>query len=323
MSWITTDWRLKLLAVGLAAVLLFVVGYSQYPIQIASVDAKVNYDNAMPVGLEVNNPPVTSKVAISGLASDIRLATVTVDVDLSKLKEGTGVVVSPSAQVTGSQGVRVVSVSPITLKVEQLATVNLDIQIHASFANGWQLTKAQAECGQPTATCQVTVSGPTSVMQGLGAYVVVDETIAVPEKNVPGSIIKFNRNGTDVDLTKILAFPAITWTPTAVQAHVFATHGTVTVQVALVNALPTALPPAGYHVTAVIVSPLLITITGSPETLAGITSITLPAVSLAGLTSDKTFTLKIVAPDPSIQLSVKNATVTYKIAPDPTVSPSP
>src|SRR5258708_8182965 len=129
MSWITSDWRLKLLAVGLAAVLLFVVGYSQYPIQIATVDAKVNYDNAMPVGLEVNNPPVTSKVAISGLASDIRSATVSVDVDLSKLKEGTGVVVSPTAQVTGSPGARVVSVSPITLKVEQLATVNLDIQI--------------------------------------------------------------------------------------------------------------------------------------------------------------------------------------------------
>src|SRR5258708_18517159 len=127
MSWITSDWRLKLLAVGLAAVLLFVVGYSQYPIQTATVDAKVNYDNAMPVGLEVNNPPVTSKVAISGLASDIRSATVTVVVDLSKLKAGNGVVVSPTAQVTGSPGVRAVPFNPIPLNGYHLPPPNLHL----------------------------------------------------------------------------------------------------------------------------------------------------------------------------------------------------
>ena len=136
-------------------------------------------------------------------------------------------------------------------------------------------------------------------------------------------MVLFSRAGADFDLSKVVAIPAITWEPLTVTAHVEAAQGTETIQVALVNALPTAPPPAGYHVTAVIVSPQLITITGSPETLAGITSITLPAVSLAGLTSDHSFTLRIVPPDPSIQLSVKSATVTYRIARDQTVSPSP
>jgi YbbR domain-containing protein len=321
MSWVVNNWRLKLLALGLAVVLVFAVGYSQYPVQTITVDAKVNYNNEPPVGLVVNGPPVTSKVAISGLASDVRAAIVTVDVDLSKLKEGTAVVVSPIAHESG-QGVTIQSVAPITLKVEQLATVNLDIQVRATFANGWQLTKAQAECS-PDQACQVTVSGPTSIMQGLGAYVVVDEPIASTDRRVPANAIRFVRNSADVDLLKILAFPGITWTPTTVIAHITASHGTETIQVALVDAQPSALPPAGYHVTAVIVSPLLITITGSPETLAGINSITLPAVSLAGYTSDHTFTLKITAPDPSVVLSVKTATVTYKIAPNPAVSPSP
>ncbi len=322
MSFITNYWRLKLLALGLAVVLVFAVGYSQYPIQTVTVDAKVNYNNEPPVGLVVNGPPVTSKVVISGLGSDVRSAIITVDVDLSKLKEGTAVVVSPIAHASGP-GVNIQSVAPITLKVEQLATVNLDIQVRATFANGWQLTKAQAECGTAGQACQVTVSGPSSIMQGLGAFVVVDEPIASTDRSVGGNVIRFVRNSSEVDLTKILAFPAITWTPTTVIAHVTASHGTETIQIALIDAQPSAQPPSGYHVIAVIISPQLITITGSPETLAGITSITLPAVSLSSYTSDHTFTLKITAPDPSVLLSVKTATVTYKIAPNPAVSPSP
>jgi hypothetical protein len=321
MSWIINNWRLKLLALGLAVVLVFAVGYSQYPIQTVTVDAKVNYNNQPPLGLVVNGPPVTSKVVITGLASDVRAATVTVDVDLSKLKEGTAVVVSPTPHTSG-QAVTIQSVSPITLKVEQLVTVNVDIQVRVSLANGWQLTKAQAE-SPPGQVSQVTVSGPSSIMQGLGAYVVVDEPIASTDRSVGGNVIRFVRNSTDLDLLKIAAFPGITWSPTTVYAHVTASHGTEMIQVALIDALPTAPPAAGYHLTQVIISPLLITITGSPETLSGITSITLPAVSLAGLTSDKTFNLKITSPDPSIQLSVKTATVTYKIAPNPAVSPSP
>ena len=118
LAWIVTDWKLKLLALGLAAVLLFAVAYSQYPIQTVTVDAKINYNNAPPVGLVVNGPPATTRVTISGLGSDVRSAIVTVDVDLSKLKEGTAVAVTPVAHVLG-QGVSVGAVTPITLKADR------------------------------------------------------------------------------------------------------------------------------------------------------------------------------------------------------------
>jgi len=320
MSWIANNWRLKLLALGLAVVLVFAVGYSQYPIQTQTVDAKINYNNSPPVGLVVNGPPATTRVTLSGLAADLRNATATVDVDLSKLKEGTAVIVAPTPHVSG-QNISLGAVAPITLKVEQLTTVNLDIQVRATFSQGWLQTKAQAQCGSQA--CQVIVSGPISVLRDLTAHVKVDVVIASKARNIFNNVVLFSRAGADFDLSKVVAIPAITWEPLTVTAHVEAAQGTETIQVALVNALPTAPPPAGYHVTAVIVSPQLITITGSPETLAGITSITLPAVSLAGLTSDHSFTLRIVPPDPSIQLSVKSATVTYRIARDQTVSPSP
>ena len=101
MSWIANNWRLKLLALGLAVVLVFAVGYSQYPIQTQTVDAKINYNNSPPVGLVVNGPPATTRVTLSGLAADLRNATATVDVDLSKLKEGTAVIVAPTPHVSG------------------------------------------------------------------------------------------------------------------------------------------------------------------------------------------------------------------------------
>jgi YbbR domain-containing protein len=160
-------------------------------------------------------------------------------------------------------------------------------------------------------------------MRDLSAFVVVDEPISGLERQTRGSVVKFSRGGQDYDLSKVGAIPPISWEPTTVTAHVKATQGTETIQVALVDAQPSAPPPAGYHVVAVIISPQLVLLTGSPQSLQGITSITLSPVSLAGYTSDHTFTLKVVSPDPSITVSVKSATVTYKIAPNPAVSPSP
>ena len=328
MSWITSDWKLKLLGLGLAALLLLGVAYSQYPIQTTTVDARINYNGLPPAGLIVNNPPTTTKVAISGLGADIRASTTTVDVDLSKIKQGTAVVVNPTPHAVG-QNVTATSVTPVTLKVEQLVTASLDIQVRATFANYWEASKTsppKAICGNGSASappCQVSVSGPASLLQGLAAYLVVADPISSKSRDLPNIAVRFARGGSEVDLTKVVAIPAITWEPQAVTAHVEAEQGVETIQVALVDALPTAPPPPGYHVVGVIVNPQLILITGSPDVLAGISSITLAGQSLAGFTSDHTFTVKIVGPDPTVALSQKTATVTYLIRPNPAVSPSP
>ena len=43
MSWVTADWKLKLLGLGLSVLLLLGVAYAQYPIQNTTVDARINY----------------------------------------------------------------------------------------------------------------------------------------------------------------------------------------------------------------------------------------------------------------------------------------
>ena len=322
MAWLINDWKLKLLGLGLAAALLLAVAYSQFPIQAASVDARINYNGTPPTGLVVNGPPATTRVTISGVAADIRAATVTVEVDLSKVKEGTAVVIAPAPHVNGL-GTTVTSVTPITLKVEKLLPVSIDIDVRVTYTQGFAPKLAQAQCGNPAAACAVTVTGPASLLQALSAYVVVDAPMNVTVRRVNGTV-QFSRNGIDFDITKVVAIPAVSWDPVSVTAFVEAVYqGTDTKQVALVDAMPSAPPPSGYHVVGIIITPQLILVTGLPDALANLTSITLSAQSLAGLTSDHTFTITIVPPDPSLQLSVKKATVTYQIRPNAAVSPSP
>src|SRR5579859_693746 len=66
MSWITDDWRLKLLALGLAVLMLGAVAFAQNPPATKTVQVKVDYKPA--TNLVLINPPPTVNVTFSGLS---------------------------------------------------------------------------------------------------------------------------------------------------------------------------------------------------------------------------------------------------------------
>jgi YbbR-like protein len=322
MSWVLGNWRMKLLAVALSIGLFAALAFSENPIQFATVDAKINYVNR-PDNVVLVNQPTTTKVTISGLAQDVKNATVRADVDLSKIKKGNAFTVTPAARVFGNN-VTAQSVQPITFGVDDLNTVQLDIDVRTpQQQQGWSVTKAQAVCGNAAQSCKVSFSGPAGMEDGLHAFVTVDAPINVNSFDQLSSIVHFDQNGRGFDPAAQKTFPLIGWNPQTVTAHVEAKQGSYTKRVALVDAFPSAPPPSGYHVTGVNTDPPLIDITGPPDVLAGITRIVLPAVSLSGYTSDHTFRVSIPSPDPSVSLSASVANVTYQIAKNPAVSPSP
>src|SRR2546428_13879709 len=102
------------------------------------------------------------------------------------------------------------------------------------------------------------------------------------------TLIIFERVASVFNLGSTATIPAITWSPQTVTAIVQAKQGTLTIQVALVDALPAAPPPAGYHVTAVVITPQLITLSRPPDVVGGIQSITLSAVAPASCKSPHT-----------------------------------
>jgi YbbR domain-containing protein len=270
----------------------------------------------------LNNPPATTRATISGTAAQIRTAVITADIDLSKLAKGTAIAVTPVPKNTGSDA-RITSISPVTLDVEDYVTKALDIEVRASAAQGWLITSAQAVCGSPPSACQATVIGPAALLKDLTAFAIVDAPVNSNSREQLATLIKFEKGGDAFDLGSTTTIPAITWSPQTVTAIVQAKQGSLTIQVALVDALPSAPPPAGYHVTGVVVNPQLITLSGAPDAIGGIQSITLPAVSLASYTSDHTFSVKIPVADPRIRMSATTAQITYKIAKNPAVSPTP
>jgi YbbR domain-containing protein len=92
--------------------------------------------------------------------------------------------------------------------------------------------------------------------------------------------------------------------------------------VALVDSAPTHPPPAGYHVTGVVIAPVTVVLTGPADKLALVQNLSLQALDLSSSTSNTTFSVQIQYPS-GMSGSVAVAKITYLISANPNVSPSP
>jgi YbbR domain-containing protein len=322
---ITQEWRLKLLALGLAVLMLGAVAFSQSNIRTIQVN------------LSYVNPPLNAKglplygvitpvdrISLSVSApSDLPLtpASVTATVDLSHIKKGPAISVPIQVGRT-DQRILVQSPPPITLNVDDWTTVPLAVNVRTpNVTPGWAILKAVAGCGG--SSCVVQFSGPASIATKLDAFVTVNDTIqeqSWDSLNVP---VQFEQSGVPVDLSKLETLPQISYTPSTVNAHVDAKRGTASVQVTLLDDTPTHYPPAGYRVTNVAVSPLTVLCTGVPAIVSTLTSVTLPGIDLGHSKSSATFKVQVPVPAAGVTCSPSIANVTYTIAPNPSAQPSP
>jgi len=319
---ITQEWRLKLLALGLAILMLGAVAFSQSNIRTLQVN--ISYVNR-PDGLILISP--LDRIAVSVSApSDLPLtpASVTATADLSHIKKGP---VSVPIQVRPTD-VRIVvqSPPPITVNADTYlsgpSAVTLPVQVRTpNVQPGWSVTRAFAQC--PSAPCNVIFTGPASVASGLDAFVTVNAPIEGQLTETPSLPVQFEQNGRPIDLTKLETLPLTTFQPSTVTAEVDTTQGSTSIQVTLLDATPTHYPPAGYRATNVTVSPLTVLCTGSGTAVAGVTAITLPGVDLSHSTSNVTFKVQVPVPAAGVKCAPSIASVTYSIAPNPATQPSP
>ena len=91
----------------------------------------------------------------------------------------------------------------------------------------------------------------------------------------------------------------------------------------LVDTTPSTPPPNCYRITGIAIDPAAVVVTGPPDALTNITTITLPGVDLSHSTSTTTFKVTIPYPD-TVTGPVGTARVTYSISQNPNcASPSP
>src|SRR5258708_34879583 len=72
----------------------------------------------------------------------------------------------------------------------------------------------------------------------------------------------------------------------SVSLHIEARTGTTSRSVALVDSAPTHPPPAGYHVTGVVIAPVTVVLTGPADKLAAVQYLSLPPVDLSNSTTN-------------------------------------
>lgn len=324
MNWsiVTEDWRLKLLALGLAVLMLTAVAFSQNPPTSGTATVGLTYAN-IPSNLILVNPPTSVTVTYIGVADVIKsvnsnnlLATV----DVSKAKPGTNVLNVVAKSTLG----REVSASapPVNVAIDTYAqNVPLQVQVNARAAAGWSITKQISEC--PSSPCVVHFSGPSSWTKNLSAYVSYTGQVNLSSIDSPNQpILLQNIASQRLDLTPCKTDPCATLDITLASIHIEAVPGSNSSSVTLLAGGWTRGPAPGYRVTEIDITPNPVVVTGDPTTLGRLRNITLPPVDLSGRTSTTTFQVAIPYPD-GVTGSVANASIKYVIAPNPNVSPAP
>lgn len=327
--WITDEWRLKLLAFGLAVLMLGAVAFSQNPPTSNTVSIQLSYPPP-PAGLVLINPPTRINLTYSGAADVIKSITgnnLTATVDTAHAHPGQRVRLNVTPGPT-NLGVTFQAIPPIAVDVDKVATVDVPVSVQLPrAANGWSVTSAIAICqGAPKPNpCHVSFTGPAGWETSLAASATYNGppvNFTGPSQQLTQPVQLSNING-PLDLSQNRTIPASTIDPATVTIEITAVAGLNYSTVALVDAAPSHYPPPGYHITGVTITPATVVIQGDPAVLGRIQRINLPPMDLSKSTSDVTFSVAIDYGSLGVTGNVANATITYSISKNPVVSPSP
>jgi YbbR domain-containing protein len=326
VSWnlVTNEWRLKLLALGLAVLMLAAVAFSQNPPTSKTLNVGLTYPN-VPPNLILINPPSKTIVTISGLADILPSVTsinLSATVDVSHATAGSAMRLNVTASST-VRGVSVQNPPPIVVNIDNRQAKDLPVSVTYRAAPGWSVSEAVALCPRAD-PCLVHFDGPASWENNLIASVTVPSLINYTGAISPNQPIELqNSNGVlDLNSPTALTVPQTTIDPRSVSIRVKATAGSTSTTIALVDSAPTRPPPACARLTGVTITPSVATLTGDPVTLGRIQRIFLPGVDLNAHTSD--WTVQIAVPYPQgVTGDVANATVKYLISQNPNAAPCP
>ena len=330
MNWsiVVDDWRLKLLALGLAVLMLGAVAFSQNPPTSNTVTVGLTYPPP-PSGMVLVNPP--TKINITFLASADVIKTVTANnltatVDTAHAHPGQGVHLNVTPGPS-NLGLQFQATPAIAVNIDKIATKELAVTVPTPrAAPGWSVTSAVAICqgAERPKPCSVNFTGPESWetnMQATAQYPGPAVNFTGPSDVLNQPVLLSNSNGV-LDLTQNNTIPSSTLDFPTVTVEITAVAGSNYSTVPLVAAAPSHGPPPGYSITGLSITPATVIVSGDPATLGRIQRIVLPPLDLSGSTSTATFQVAIPYAS-GITGNVATATVIYTISRNPVVSPSP
>ncbi|MDR0359459.1 MAG: hypothetical protein LBJ87_08365 [bacterium] len=322
MRWLVANWRLKLLAIVLALALLMAVAFSEDPPTASTVRVGVTYSN-VPQNLVVMNPPASVAVNVVGLSDNVKRfsqTSVGAVIDLSHAREGANQTFT--ARVNADpDGVSIQQTEiPVHLDLEPLATKQLPVEVRVTNVNAGQGISVVPEgtystCGDDAQSCQVTVTAPKTMLDGMHAFVKFDFPVqSAGIQRAPSLPVQFEQNGKSISLANTQVFPGkIAYTPSVVTARVETQGGMLSRTVGItVNA--GGQPACGYKIDAVSITPTAFaTIAGPTQSVAKYSSLSLGSVSINGASSTQTVTKPLQAAGDVEVVDPKGGSVTVTV----------
>jgi hypothetical protein len=324
MSWITDDWRLKVLALGLAVLMLGAVAFSQNPPTTRTLTVALTYRLPSNPTIIITNGPSTINVTFSGLADVIKPVVpdnITAFADATTAVPGPAIKLNVSASSTIS-GVTFATPAPIVVSIDLLKTVEVPVEVVFSHIDaGWSVTKVVATCPPNPSPCKVHFSGPAAWENQIRAIATYTPAVHFNSQDSTNWPIRLQNSSGQINLAR-QTYPQLGLDVASVAVHIEAQQGSTSITVPLVVAAPAQPPPPQFELVGITVSPALVTISSDPATLSKIQRITLPAEDLSGATSTVKISVSIPYPD-NVTGSQATAQVTFIIQRNPNVTPSP
>ena len=350
-TWVTDHWRLKALSVVLALILFGTVAFAQNPITVKTLSVRISSYQITDQNLVLIQYPSRIGVTVIGLADAVNAMTVdavTATMDLTHVTAPAPGTPPKTVQVNiypkiAAQGVSLEQNQPISTYVTVdalLADVAIPLTVRPLQPGpGYTVSQIQVldDSGAQLKDLKqiVHVTGPSSLIEGLAAYVEYDQTITATKIDINNLPIHFeNKAGQEVK-----------WPPATVplssvdvrdlNLQVILQQGSAEVQVP-VNISVDGTPACGYQVSGLnwSVPGQLVTLTGTPGVLANYSVVNLrQPLNVQGRTSSVSITQPVFATTPkNVSVSPTSVTVTAVItqvftctpsSPAPVTSPSP
>jgi YbbR domain-containing protein len=316
VTWVSHNFRLKLLSVFLALTTWGIVAYAGNPPQSVTFQIKAEH-GVLPADLVLLHEPPPITVTVAGLQSSIasfKKESVRASIDVSAVHPGTNkrlkvTVDSPSREAT----VRDVQPSQVDVEVDRLTAVTRKVDVRLQ--------------GQPDSCCllgtpsvtpdSVSLRGPQSLLASATPFALVE--ISGRQASVLQQPVQVKVETPD---HKVLS--EVSPTPQQVAASVPITLNKQQRSVPIVLADVTGQPAPGFQLVGLTdQSPLVVLIQGNQDVIAPVVSIGTEPVDISGLNGDSIRTLTL-RPPPGIEVVTKGPyTVKIHIVPLARPSPSP
>lgn len=307
-----TNLGIKLLAIFFAIALWGAVAYTENPTQNHTYKLPVT-ESRLASALVVVGPAPQVPVTITATSDNLRAfqpSDLVVSGDFSKVKIGNNEV--PVRVNNTDPSVQVDAPSTVAVVIDQLSTTTLNVSIDRVGA----LLPGYHEQPNTTSVTPSTaqVSGPKSKLNGIQAVAQVNlSQAAAPGINNTYPVIILDASNKTVN--------GLTVNPPNVTVKMVVVADAITVTKA-VGFTITGQPAAGYRVTNVQISPLVVEATGLQNVLGGVTILSTDPVDISGQKAD-VIRIVTIRPPNGVALNQRTATVHVYISAIPGASPTP